>query len=45
MAGVAAGGPAAGSRLETELGYGLPVGSRLDRDAAGRHWGLRDGGA
>ena len=29
MAGVAAGGPAAGSRLETELGYGLPVGSRL----------------
>ncbi len=29
MAVVAAGGPAAGSRLETELGYGLPVGSRL----------------
>ena len=30
MAGVAAaGGPATGGRLEAELGYGLPVGSRL----------------
>ena len=29
MAGVADGGPAAGGRLEAELGYGLPVGSRL----------------
>ena len=29
MAGVAAGGPAAGGRLEAELGYGMPVGGRL----------------
>ena len=29
MAGVAAGGPATGGRLEAELGYGLPVGSWL----------------
>ena len=29
MAGVAAGGPATGGRLEAELGYGMPVGSRL----------------
>ena len=29
MAGVAPGGAAAGSRLETELGYGMPVGGRL----------------
>ena len=28
MAGMAAGGPAAGGRLEAELGYGLPVGGR-----------------
>ena len=29
MAGVADGGPAAGGRLEAELGYGMPVGGRL----------------
>ena len=29
MAGMAHGGGASGSRLEAELGYGLPVGSRL----------------
>ena len=29
MAGLASGGPATGGRLEAELGYGLPVGSRL----------------
>ena len=29
MAGVAPGGPAAGGRLEAELGYGMPVGGRL----------------
>ena len=29
MAGVAAGGPATGGRLEAELGYGMPVGGRL----------------
>ncbi len=29
MAGVAAGGPAAGGRLEAELGYGMPVWGRL----------------
>ena len=29
MAGVAGGGPAAGGRLEAELGYGMPVGGRL----------------
>ena len=29
MAGMAAGGPAAGGRLEAELGYGMPVGGRL----------------
>ena len=29
MAGMAQGGMASGSRLEAELGYGLPVGSRL----------------
>ena len=28
MAGVAAGGPATGGRLEAELGYGMPVGGR-----------------
>ena len=28
MAGVAVGGPAAGGRLEAELGYGMPVGGR-----------------
>ena len=29
MAGMADGGPAAGGRLEAELGYGMPVGGRL----------------
>ena len=29
MAGVAAGGPAAGDRLEAALGYGMPVGGRF----------------
>ena len=29
MAGMAQGGMASGNRLEAELGYGLPVGSRL----------------
>ena len=28
MAGMAAGGPATGGRLEAELGYGMPVGGR-----------------
>ena len=29
MAGVAVGGPAAGGRIEAELGYGMPVGGRF----------------
>ena len=41
MAGVAAGGPAAGGRLEAELGYGMPVWGRLVGDAAVRHRDLR----
>ena len=48
MAGVAAGGPAEGGRLEAALGYGMPVGGRfvgtprvgLEAAAAGRAYRL-----